>query len=133
MWRALGKSEEAVSEIVGELMLVAVTVMIFAMLVVSVSSMVNRPQTNLVTLDVQVLNSTAITLLHHGGDSLPFDAIGVSVNGKAMSFLPADANGNSQWDVGDSIDVPGLNTGLRLDIVIYNRVTNQALGSFIIG
>jgi hypothetical protein len=133
MWRAFDEPEEAASEIVGELMLMAVTVLIFALLVLAVGSMMNRSETAIVTVDVQVLNGTAITLLHQGGDSLEYADLGVSINGSSLPYGQADANANGFWDVGEQMIVTGLNTSERLDIVVYDRARSQALGSYIIG
>ena len=134
MSRTFDPSEGAVSEILGEMLLMAVTVLVFMMLVLGVGAFMSaRQPTSILTIQASAAGPTSVQLQHQGGDSLPQAAIGISVNGAAAAFALADTNGNGQWDVGESIIINGLDTSQRLDIVVFNKATNQALGEFTIG
>jgi FlaG/FlaF family flagellin (archaellin) len=125
-------AEDGVSEILGEMLMLAITVMIVVVLIASVSSMMSRPATQIVSMTVQPYNSTAIVVQHTGGDAIVFADLAVAVDGNSKPFQPADTNSNSLWDAGEYLYVPGV-AAANGSVLVYNPRTHAVLGNFMQG
>lgn len=131
--RQLGKCDNGVSEIVGEMMLTAITVMIFALLIVAVNAMITRPQTEIVHFNALAVNDTTFMVQHTGGDSVSYSDIRVMINGNTPAATATDTNANGIWDTGESIYIFNINTRQNLDIIVYDNALQQTLGNFYTG
>lgn len=96
------KNEEAVSPVIGVILMVAITVILAAVIAAFVFGMAgNIQKTKVVAATGSRLNSTAITLTYQGGqDSNTLANISWSVNGgTTVTWTP---NGGTTLDVGHS-------------------------------
>jgi hypothetical protein len=123
---------DAVSEIIGEFMMLVITVMLFVILIATVSSMLSRPPTQIVDMEV-VASGTAIDITHKGGESIPYQDIGVVVNTVDQAVALADINANGLWDVGESLRVTGPGASTSFDVLIYDKLNKALLGNFRLG
>lgn len=130
--KTLKRQDDAVSEIIGEILMLAITVMIFAILIATVSAMISRPPTEIVRMDVQALSDTTLTIRHMGGDTVPYTQLAVVVDGNVISATASDTNANSRWDLGENLLVSGVNTSHSLRVLVYDSMTNNVLGDFTI-
>ena len=124
-------NNEAVSEIIGELLVLFITVAIFGLLITAVNGLTSHQQTAIVTI-AAANNSSTITLTHMGGDTIDYQRIGVVVNGNTVPYTRTDANGNSRWDLGEVLYAANP-AGQGLDVIVYDSGTHAALGDFILG
>jgi FlaG/FlaF family flagellin (archaellin) len=122
-------NEKAVSEIVGELLVLFITVAIFGLLITVVNGMINRPHTEIVSIGA-ANNSTTVTLTHMGGDNVDYGSISVIVNSNAAAFARSDDNGNGLWDLGESLYVANPPAGQSLDVLVYDSASFATLGDF---
>jgi FlaG/FlaF family flagellin (archaellin) len=127
--KGLKGNDNAVSEIIGELMVLFITVAIFGLLIVVVNGMINRPHTDIVSIGA-ANNSSTVLLTHMGGDSIDFGHIGVIVNGNQITYARADGNGNGRWDLGEALAVANPPTGQGLDVMVYDFASQSVLGDF---
>jgi len=125
-------NKEALSDLVGEMMMLAITVMIFVILIAAVGTMTVGPHAELTHMNALALNDTTFAIQHTGGDSVVYSHLAVVVNSQLVSPATADINGNGQWDTGESIYV-STNTRQNLSITVYDRSSNTALGNFNLG
>jgi archaeal type IV pilus assembly protein PilA len=125
----LTDKDDAVSEIIGELMVLFITVAIFGLVVVAVNGMLSRSHTDIVSIGA-ANNSTTITLTHMGGDSIDYQYISAIVNGNNVSYTKGDSNGNGLWDLGEALAVPNPPPGQGLDVIVYDSGSHSVLGDF---
>ncbi|OPY25987.1 MAG: hypothetical protein A4E28_02795 [Methanocella sp. PtaU1.Bin125] len=123
-------TDDGVSAIIGEIMMLAITVMVFGLLVVAVNGMMSRPETIIVEISA-ANNSSTVSLTHTGGDSVSFGDVGVIVNGHAAPYsVPdSDANANGRWEIGETLYVANP-TDPRLNVMVYNSASHTVLGDF---
>ncbi len=123
--------EDAVSEVVGELMLLFITVTLFAILTVTAYALLSRPPAQPI-LDISAsLDGNSLTIQHLGGDSVPYGDLSIIAGGREYGISGGDANGNGAWDAGESITVaipPGT-----ASVAIYDKATGSLLEKFTIG
>ncbi len=125
------KSEEAVSEIVGELMMLVITVMIFVILVATVNSMITKQRTEIVHMSALAMNDTTMGIQHMGGDTIAYSQLAVVINGNLISAIPADKPpANGLWDLGETLYVYGVDTRHSLSVTVYDSNTKVVLGDF---
>jgi FlaG/FlaF family flagellin (archaellin) len=128
--KGLKSNNEAVSEIIGELLVLFITIAIFGLLIVVVNGMINRPHTDIVSIGA-ASNTTTIRLTHLGGDSVDYRYISVIVNSNDMPYARADGNGNGLWDLGEVLSLASPPPGQGLDVIVYDSGTNSVLGDYI--
>lgn len=123
--------EDGVSEVVGELMLLFITVTIFAILTLTVYALMSRPPGQPI-LDVSAsLDGNSLTIQHLGGDSVPYGDLSLIIDGREYGAGGGDANGNGAWDAGEAISV-SLPPGTA-SVAIYDKATGSLLEKFTIG
>jgi len=127
--KRLTDKDDAVSEIIGELMVLFITVAIFGLLIAAVNGMLSRPHTDVVSIGA-ANNTTTITLTHMGGDSVDYLAISVIVNANSVPYAKTDLNGNGLWDLGEVLAVPNPPPGQGLDVIVYDSGSHSVLGDF---
>lgn len=125
-------NDDAVSEIIGEIMMLAITVMIFAILIAAVSTVVSKPRTEIVHMEALALNDTTLTIRHSGGDIIAYGQIAVVIDGVVKPAMASDTNANGRWDLGENLIVYGVDTTKSLSVLVYDSVTNNMLGDFIV-
>jgi archaeal type IV pilus assembly protein PilA len=124
------ETDEGISAIIGEIMMLAITVMVFGLLVVAVNAMMSRPDTIIVEISA-ANNSTTVYLTHTGGDSVSFSDVSVIVNGNEAPYsVPAsDVNGNGRWEIGETLYVANP-ADPRLNVMVYDSASNTVIGDF---
>ncbi|MCD1296061.1 hypothetical protein CUJ83_13740 [Methanocella sp. CWC-04] len=128
-------SESAVSELVGELLILLITVAIFTILIAATYSFFSRPQSHIVSTSVEI-NDTSVIVMHSGGDSVPLGDIDVMINGAAYNLsrpgsFVSHNDGNVLWDIGEAMVFP-FDTGQNLSVFVYDRASRSSLGHFMI-
>ncbi len=128
-------SENGVSEIVGEMLLLSMTVAIIAIVsVVLYSQMTVAPGAPIVTIDATTVDGSTITLQHGGGDTISFSDLSFAAGGVRFTTTSArvnDDNANGLWDPGETIVIgmpPGSTT-----LEIYDSRVNKLMNKFTIG
>ena len=126
----LKEREDGVSAIIGEIMMLAITVMVFGLLVVAVNAMMSRPETIIVEISA-ANNSSTVYLTHAGGDSVSFSDVSVIVNGNEAPYIAStsDGNGNGLWEIGETLYVANP-ADPRLNVMVYDSASKTVLGSF---
>lgn len=132
MGRRYAGNEEAVSELIGELMVLFITVAVFTLLIAAAGGLMGRQRTDIVAIGA-TNNSSTVLLTHMGGDSVAFGDIGVIVNGQAAPYVRADDNDNGLWDLGETLAVASPLPGQGLDLIVYDAAAHAVLGEFITG
>lgn len=127
--KRLTDKDDAVSEIIGELMVLFITVAIFGLLIAAVNGMLSRPHTDIVTIGA-ANNTTTIMLTHMGGDSVDYRYISVIVNGNNVSYTKGDTNGNGQWDLGEILYAANPPANQNLNVMVYDSASSATLGEF---
>jgi FlaG/FlaF family flagellin (archaellin) len=132
MQKGLKGNDEAVSEIIGEMMVLFITVAIFGLLIAVVNGMINRPHTDIVSIGA-ANNTTTVMLTHLGGDNVNYDFISVIVNGNVAPYSVAagDVNANGLWDLGEALSVANPLPGQGLDVIVYDSRSHSVLGNFV--
>lgn len=124
------KTEEGVSEVIGELMMLLLTVTIFIILIAAVGSLISKPRSEIVHMDALALNGTTLEIQHRGGDPVAYGNLAVIVNGHLLPALVTDANSNGLWDLGEGLYLYGVDTHQSLSILVYDNSARTALGDF---
>jgi archaeal type IV pilus assembly protein PilA len=127
--KRLKDNNEAVSEIIGELLVLFITVAIFGLLIVVVNGMINRPPTDIVSIGA-ANNTTTVMLTHMGGDNIDYRYISVIVNSNAVPYARSDDNGNELWDIGEILFVTNPPASQSLSILVYDSASSAILGDF---
>lgn len=126
-------SEEGVSEVVGELMLLFITVTLFAILTLTVYALMSRPPGQPI-LDVSAsVNNENLIIQHMGGDSVPYGDLSLIIDGREYGASGSDANGNGAWDAGEAITVSLPAQAGRMNVAIYDKATGSLLETFTVG
>ncbi len=129
-------SESGASEIVGELMMIAITVAFFSLLSLAVFALMsNSPQTIRMNLQVVMPDSHTVVAKDFGGDSMLFSRVSMIVDGTEFvngspSMKVADANDNGEWDTGESITVSIPGAGKDHTIMVYEKQSGTLIGKF---
>ncbi len=129
MRERLTDNDGGVSEIIGELMVLFITVAVFGLLIAVVNGMIGRPHTDLVTIDA-ANNTSTVRLTHMGGDNVDFGHISVIVNGFSVAYTRGDGNGNGLWDPGEALYVANPPAGQDLSVMVYDSASHATLGDF---
>jgi archaeal type IV pilus assembly protein PilA len=129
--KRLKGNDNAVSEIVGELLVLFITVAVFGLLITVVNGMINHPRTDIVTIAV-AKNTSTISLTHMGGDSVDYQFISVIVNTNSVLYARPDANGNGLWDLGEVLYADNPPASQYPSVMVYDSASHAALGDFIL-
>ncbi len=127
--------DEGVSEVVGELLLLAIVVVVMAVLSSNISTLIpsveDAPYARFIGF-----NEGNITILHEGGESLQLTDLRIVVEGNETtqcvfdgSMLVCDGNaagelsddGNGCWDFGETLTIYGDAVGNVSKVVIAHR------------
>ena len=119
------KNEEAVSPVIGTILMVAITVILAAVIFTQLMPMVGNVQsTKVVAFTVERVNSTAIQTIFHGGQDaakVASVAYGGNVSGAAWSSTPAVGQTNTTLTpTGQVILVVTFTDGSKQ--VVFNQV-----------
>jgi archaeal type IV pilus assembly protein PilA len=117
--RKISEQEDGVSEIVGEMLLLAIVLVLLAVFSSSLSNYLPPPRDPSVTIRMSPLQGDNVTLYHKGGDAIKTSDLTVIVeeggvlqrlkpgNGMNVSGYSGEPNPNL-FDLGDWIDVSGV-------------------------
>lgn len=142
-WDAMKKkirSIQAVSEVVGVVLLLGITISLFAVLntfVFSFSFDTSTPSVNLIgTIDK---TNDVIYIKHNGGDSLPGNMkvtiqIGSQAYQKTSGELLIDGNADSKWNFGETLryDAPESLHNKYIRATVVNPETNSIVLSVVL-
>jgi flagellin-like protein len=132
------KSNEAVSEIVGTVLLLGMTVSLFSMLSFTVLSYPFNPSPPSVNLvgymgGTNATGGNCVIIEHYGGDSLGITTTkvivnnGTSVDVNITKFLN-DSNSNALWDLGERLVYPvGNVTGKQVEVTVVDTKSNSVI------
>jgi len=137
------KSNEAVSEIVGTVLLLAMTVSLFSLVSLTVLSYPFNPSAPSVNLVGYIgeTNSTGgsdIIFEHYGGESLDATLTKVMVNIQGVSVdvnisYLNDSNSNGMWDLGERLVYPAGNvTGEQVKVTVVDTKSNSIIMSAVL-
>jgi len=128
----LKNNDGAVSEIIGTILLLAISVALFSIIysiVLSDNAEMSSPHANI----VGYVSGDNMILEHHGGDSLAEGSvIRLKIGGTITVFNVTashlyDYNNNDEWDIGEKITyVAGLD-GMQVEATVINQHSNTAL------
>jgi len=125
-------SKDAVSEILGTVLLLAMAVALFAVLYIIVFSITVTTTPPIVNL-VGSLDGENVIIEHHGGESLDSNVnIIVTIGGERhtinISSNLSDLNGNNLWDNGERIIYSnGSISGEQVDVNVVDDTSNSLL------
>ncbi len=147
--RGFLKDEEGVSEVVGTILTLAITVVLFTSVYAGVTTLEAPEQRDHVdiTADFERVGGTNyINATHRGGKQLQFDSLAftVLVDGKTHQASLEDDSDDSDlklnksgdtWTVGQEVtirDDDGIMVGSTIELVIQNRETNRVVYSSVL-
>jgi len=125
-------SKDAVSEILGTVLLLAMAVALFAVLYIIVFSITVTTTPPIVNL-VGSIDGDNVIIEHHGGESLDSDVniivtIGGVRNTINVSSNLSDSNGNGKWDTGERIVYSnGSISGVQVDANVVDDTSNSLI------
>jgi len=129
--------KDAVSEIVGTVLLLAMAVSLFAVLhIIIFNSSINENTSTPSAMIVASLRNQTIILEHHGGESLSIDNTKIMITiGGEEKIIPLnstffkDENHNGKWDIGEEIIyIPSEDiSGLEVDSIVIDKPSNSLL------
>lgn len=106
--------DDAVSSVIGTVLMVAVTVIVFGGVAALVFDQVNEaPDSQTATLVLAGRDAQSLVVTHHGGEPLPLDAIEIQiiVDGTretvAASALAAQIEDGVNWVIGETVCIVG--------------------------
>jgi flagellin-like protein len=131
------KSNEAVSEVVGTVLLLGMTVSLFSLLSFTVLSYPfnpSPPSVNLIGYMGGTNDATDVIIEHYGGDSLGITTskVIVNINGTSTDvnitkFLN-DSNNNALWDLGEMLVYPvGDVAGKQVEVTVVDTKSNSVI------
>ncbi len=129
-------SESGASEIVGELMMITITVVFFSILSLAVFALMsNSSQTIRMNVQVVMPDSHTVVAKDSGGDSMRFSSVSIIIDGVeftdgSSSMKIADTNDNGRWDTGESITVSIPTAGKDHTIMVYEKQSGTLIGKF---
>ena len=135
-------SKQAVSEVIGVVLLLGITLTLFAVLnfyVFHFSFDTSVPSANLIGTIDKSQTYDNITIEHNGGESLDgktqvMITIGYNTNPirRNVSDLLHDLNGDNKWNFGESIEFPNHTKGQYIHVSVIDPVKNSILLSVVL-
>lgn len=120
------RTDEAVSELLGTMLLLTVAVSVFSVISLNTLSDISPEEHPLVTI-VGALEGNNIILTHRGGESLPLESeIVLTIGGTQLNFTAGQLLDNKSkqdelWTVGELLVYSGTNlTGLRVEATVVD-------------
>jgi hypothetical protein len=125
------KQDDAVSEVIGAILMVGIGVALFSILYFIVMSYPFTPSVPSVDI-VGSIEGSNIVLEHRGGDSLDQNAtvsfmVGGTRTSNTVGFFLIDTNKNHRWDVGEHLvyHPPENMTNLQVEATVVDRNSNS--------
>lgn len=124
------KSDKAVSEVIGAILMVGIGVALFSILYFIVMSYPFTPPLPSVDI-VGSIEENYIIMEHRGGDSLGQNTIvsftvGATRISKTVQELLIDLNGNNRWDIGERLVYFNSSmTNLHVEVTVVDTVSNS--------
>ena len=144
-WDAMRKkirSNQAVSEVIGVVLLLGITMCLFAVLNFTVFHFSFEPSVTSVNLIGTIDKAQTydnITIEHYGGESLDGNiqimiTIGYSTTPilRNVSDLLNDLNGDNKWNFGEIIEFPNHTKGQYIQVSVMDPVKNTILLSVVL-
>jgi hypothetical protein len=130
----LKRSDSAVSEIYGELMLMFITVAVFMILATSINSMMSQQDSRIISTSFST-NDTSISIKHEGGDGIGYRDVSVIVdsvpyNSTAQKFFMDDSNSNNIWDIGESIKINDIDVHGSKNVLLYDLISGSTIAHY---
>ena len=142
--KKMKRGKQAVSETVGTLLLLSISVSLFTVLYTSVlttSPSPIKPAANIICKiekDIKTSITDIIVLEHRGGESLDLDTeVTVSINGTTNRFIVKDylnnkSKENGEWNVGEKVTYPSGNlTNIEVAISVIEIHSNSLIMSVV--
>ena len=133
MFKKLKRRNIAVTEMVGTLLLLTISVAIFSVLYLSILTVSPSPAQPYVDL-ICTLDNDNITLEHRGGNPLDLDTvITVTINDVNEKFIVDnyinnDYKENGEWNVGEKVSYPtGDVTDLKVSVSVVDKSSNSVI------
>ena len=121
--------EDAVSPVIGVILMVAITVILAAVIAAFVFGMGPPEQAPQASLRLSNASVDGFTLEHQGGDMIKFDKINITVNGKDIGAVNSS---NGSLSTGESIWInagtPDVTDGGSVKII--DRQSQQLIGTY---
>jgi len=136
MFKNFVESEDGVSEIVGEMMLLSITVSLVAIVSVVLWSQMNTSvSAPLINMAATTVDGSTITLQHSGGDTMSYSDLFFNTGGTPFTTASPsvgvdDLNSNGLWEPGETITI---NMGGATTLAIYDNKANTLMDKFTIG
>ncbi len=134
--KTLIESDEGVTEVVGEMVLVGIMVTLFLLLTLLVYSLITNHQSPPI-LDISVTLAGPKTLVvgHNGGDAVKYGDLDFMVNHvdyytTSASVGKTDKNGDGNWDVGETVTITLPSAPASVDLLVYDKSSGSIIGSF---
>ena len=127
------KNDEAVSPVIGVILMVAITVILAAVIAAFVFGMAgNITKTKVVAVTAQKISSTQITVMNQGGqDQSALTALNVSTNTNPVTACTGANGGTVTFMAGlCKMDLPKVGSTLTLTGVYGGRTEVVAVGTF---
>lgn len=135
------KNDEAVSPVIGVILMVVITVIIAAVLAVfafGVGSPAEVPQTKLKIITVYGSPTTTLSISNAGGDALVLSELSITATqlNNGSSLIGPELMSNSTWNTsspylapGKSItrNLPGVNSGDIINVLVMHNPTGQSI------
>jgi flagellin-like protein len=119
-------NEDAVSPVIGVILMVAITVILAAVIAAFVFGMGPPEQAPQASLRLSNQTASGFTLEHQGGDMIEFDEINITVDG---TDIGAVNNSTGTLKAGEEIYIPATITDGG-SVKIIDRQSQQLIGSY---
>jgi len=125
--------EDGVSEIIGVLLLLGISIGVFSIVYYSILSTEPPPNSPYLNI-ISTIDQGNLTILHAGGESVGLDArIIVTIDGSTNidvigNYLNDSAKSNNQWDMGEEIIYPvGGVSGKTVEVSLAEVKSNSLI------
>ena len=124
MKKLLKNNGSAVSEIVGTILMLAISVGLMSAVYVSVFSVMETPQEHVNVCFLGSRNGENIVFEHYGGEGVPASLSTIIVNGTEVNMLPflRDKNDDGCWSLGEAIVMQAPEETLKIQIVCNDQL-----------
>jgi archaeal type IV pilus assembly protein PilA len=109
--------DPAVSAVIGEILMIALVLILVPAVTISLMNQVPEDRTPTVNILMGPLDGNTIILCHKGGDWVKKSDIKIMVNSKQIEF-----NSSPIFDLGENISLNGINSGDEISFIVKNSV-----------
>jgi len=127
------RKNEAVSDIVGTVLLLGMTVALFSVLCIGVLSYPSSPSESAVNI-VGTIDGLDVILEHRGGEALSFDTkVIITIDDqpkyKIVGDLLTDENSDNKWNIGEELVYPiqGSLVAKQVIITVVDTESNSVI------